>query len=125
MNAALFSQEVLNMTDAKFDYLSGASVCRVATVALAGLLLFLGIVFQLGEFGYGGLAARNLWLLSVIAQSLWNLLAVRFNMPALGELLRFWPMLFVAAGLALLAIPHSALCAAGLSISQARTANRE
>lgn len=113
------------MTDARSEFVSAASVCRVATAALAGLLLFLGVVFQLGEFGYGGLSARNLWFFSMIAENLWNLLAMRFNIPALGELLHFWPLLLVAAGLVLLAVPRRPLCAARLSVSQSRIANRD
>jgi hypothetical protein len=125
MKRAPGSQEVLNMTDARFEYVSGASACRAATVTLAALLLFVGIVFQLGEFGHGGFAVGNLWLFSMIAQNLWDLLAVHYNMPVLGELLRLWPLLLVAAGLALLAVPSSSPCPVGASVSEARVAKRE
>jgi hypothetical protein len=68
----------------------------------AGLLILLGIVFQLGELGYGHLNASNLWLLSVLASNLWGMAAAHMNVPALQELLTFWPLLLVCTGFAML-----------------------
>ncbi|MGH9688488.1 MAG: hypothetical protein ACRD5K_15500 [Candidatus Acidiferrales bacterium] len=97
---------------------------QVGTLLAAGFLILVGIVFQLAQFGYDGLAAKNLWFISMIAENIWNFLAVRSDLPALGELLRFWPLLLVASGLGLLAIRYSA-CAARLSVSQVRITDRD
>ncbi|HXW56937.1 MAG TPA: hypothetical protein VEJ67_14395 [Candidatus Cybelea sp.] len=74
---------------------------RVAVVG-AGLLILLGTVFQLGELGYGHINADNWWLLSTATQAVWNLLAFDVNGPALGEVLRFWPLVLVSVGLGIL-----------------------
>jgi hypothetical protein len=113
------------MSDTKSRLVSGYSACRVATILAAGFMILLGIVFQLAQLGYDGIAVNNFWFVTTIAGNLWNFLVVRSDVPALGELLRFWPMLIVAAGLALLAAPYPNLCAAKLSASQERIANRE
>jgi hypothetical protein len=113
------------MSDTKSRLVSGYPACRVATMLAAGLMILLGIVFQLAQLGYDGFAMNNFWFVTTIAGNIWNFLLVRSDVPALGELLRFWPMLIVAAGLALLAVPYANLCAARISASQARIANRE
>jgi hypothetical protein len=77
---------------------SGAAIL----MASAGLLILLGIVFQLAELGYGHMDSGNWWLLSVLASNLWNVLAAHVNLPALEELLRFWPLLLVCTGSAML-----------------------
>jgi hypothetical protein len=109
-------------TNSRLD--SHGSAWHIGTLLAAGFLILAGIVFQLAQFGYDGLAAKNFWFISMIAGNIWNFLAARSNLPALGELLRFWPMLLVATGLALLAIPYSA-CTAKLGVSQARVSDRD
>jgi hypothetical protein len=74
-----------------------------ALMAAAGLLILLGIVFQLAEFGYGQLVPGEGWLLSMVASDLWNAIALHLNMPALQQLLEYWPLLLVCAGSGLLA----------------------
>jgi hypothetical protein len=103
---------------------SRASTWHTGTLLAAGFFILLGIVFQLAQFGYDLLAVRNFWFLSMVAGNIWNFLTARSYLPALGELLRFWPMLLVATGLALLALPYSP-CVARYSASQARIANRD
>jgi hypothetical protein len=78
--------------------ISGAAVL----LALSGLLILLGIVFQLAELGYGHVRPDNIWLFSVIASGIWNILSLRLNTPALQELFRFWPLLLVGFGLAIM-----------------------
>lgn len=112
------------MIDSRRRIASRASEWHVGTLLAAGFLILLGIVFQLAQFGYDGLAVRDLWFLSMIAGNIWNFLAAHSYVPALGELLRYWPMLLVATGLVLLALPYSP-CAARLSVSQARISNRD
>ena len=53
----------------------GGSFSTTSIIMLmAGLLILLGIVFQLGELGYGHINPANLWFVSVVTQSAWNLL---------------------------------------------------
>jgi hypothetical protein len=72
------------------------------TMLVAALLILLGIVFQLGELGYGHVSPSNYWFVSMITQSAWNLLALRTNGPVLEEVLRFWPIALVSVGLGIL-----------------------
>lgn len=103
---------------------SRASVWHTGTLLAAGFFILLGLVFQLAQFGYSLLAVRDFWFLSMLAGNIWNFLVARSYLPELGELLRFWPMLLVAAGLALLALPCSP-CVASDAVSQARIADRD
>lgn len=68
----------------------------------AGLLIVLGVTFQLGELGYSHLSPSNFWLAAMVAEGAWNVLAMRLNVPVVGELLRYWPLVFVTFGLGLL-----------------------
>lgn len=77
---------------------SGAAIL----MAGAGLLILLGIVFQLGVLGYGHINISNLWLFSMLASNLWDVVAAHMNEPALHEMVRFWPLLLVCSGLAML-----------------------
>lgn len=99
------------------------SAWHSGTWLAAGFLILVGAVFQLAQFGYDGLVVKNFWFIYMIAGNIWSFLAAHFNLPAPGEMLRFWPMLLVAMGLALLAIPYSAC--ARLSVSQARITDRD
>jgi hypothetical protein len=72
----------------------------------ATLLILLGIVFQLGELGYGHLQSSNLWFFSTMLTDIWNILSLRLDVPALGELLHYWPLALVGLGLAILLATH-------------------
>src|SRR6202142_2001863 len=72
-------------------------------MAGAGLLILLGIVFQLAELGYGHVNANNFWLFSVLAANVWAIVSTHLNVPALTEMLRFWPRLLVCSVFAMLA----------------------
>lgn len=80
----------------------GSSLSAKATMLGAGLLILLGTVLQLGVLGYDHLRPSNLWLFSVIGEGLWNMLALHLNAPALDQVLRFWPLVLVSAGLGIL-----------------------
>ncbi len=80
----------------------GRSFSSTATLLGAGLLILLGTVLQLGVLGYDHVRAANLWPFSVIVESAWNVLAMHANGPALDAVLRFWPLVLVSAGLAIL-----------------------
>jgi hypothetical protein len=68
----------------------------------AGLLILLGIVLQLGELGYGHINPSNFWVITMITQGAWNLLALHTNTPALEDVLRFWPLALVSVGTGIL-----------------------
>lgn len=70
----------------------------------AGLLIIVGLVFQLGELGYGNLGPGNFWLVSVIGECVWHLLVARLNALDMHELTGFWPLLPVSFGLAILLV---------------------
>lgn len=80
----------------------GTSFSTKATVLAAGLLILLGTVLQLGVLGYDHVRPANLWFLSVFAEGVWNMLAAHVNGPALEQVLRFWPLTIVSAGLGIL-----------------------
>jgi hypothetical protein len=71
-------------------------------VAGAALLILLGIAFQFGELGYGHLRLDNLWLFSMMLADIWNILSMRLNLPDAAEVLRYWPLVLVGLGLAIL-----------------------
>lgn len=96
---------------------------HAGTLLAAGFLILVGAMLQLAQFGYDGLAMKNFWFISMIAGNIWNFLAARSGLPALGEMLRFWPLLLVAMGLAVLAIPCSPCVR--LRASQVRISDRD
>jgi len=90
------------MTDATPRLLSQTSISRVAAIMAAIMLIFLGIVFQWGQLGEGQFSLDGFWVIHMIAMNLWSLIAIHLGTPALTETLRFWPLLLVAFGLAIL-----------------------
>jgi hypothetical protein len=72
----------------------------------ATLLIVLGVLFQLGELGYGHLRLGNLWFFSMMLNDIWNILSMRLNIPALSDLLRYWPLALVGLGFAILLATH-------------------
>ncbi len=87
------------MTDARARLIGAPIVSRTAAFIAAVLLILVGLVFQLGEFIWGQLSATSHWLIHMIALNIWGTLIVRLN--TLG-FLRFWPLLLVGFGLAIL-----------------------
>jgi hypothetical protein len=71
-------------------------------LASATLLILFGIVFQVVELTCRNLHLGNLWLLSVLASDIWNILSVRFNVPSVGDALLYWPLVMICMGLAIL-----------------------
>jgi hypothetical protein len=71
-------------------------------LASATLLILFGIVFQVVELTCRNLDLGNLWLLSVLASDIWNILSVRFNVPSVGDALLYWPLVMICIGLAIL-----------------------
>lgn len=90
------------MTDATPRLVSEMSISRVATIMAAIMLIFLGIVFQWGQLGEGQFNVDGFWVIHTIAMNVWNLVAMHVGPLGLMETLRFWPLLLVAFGLAIL-----------------------
>jgi hypothetical protein len=78
------------------------SLLAKSMMIAAGLLIVLGTVLQLGQLGYDHISPGNFWLVSMVAQGLWNLVAMHMNGPAMQEVLRFWPLMLVSVGLGIL-----------------------
>jgi|HubBroStandDraft_6_1064221.scaffolds.fasta_scaffold12878_7 hypothetical protein len=68
----------------------------------AALLILVGVVFQVGELGLSHIRLDNLWLVSVVASDLWNLVATRLGGPTVTQVLRYWPLLLVGLGFSIM-----------------------
>ncbi|HEY6903914.1 MAG TPA: hypothetical protein VI216_06375 [Candidatus Acidoferrales bacterium] len=90
------------MTDATPRLVSEVSISRVAATMAAIMLIFLGIVFQWGQLGEGQFNVDGFWVIHMVALNVWNLVAIHMGLAGLVETLRFWPLLLVAFGLAIL-----------------------
>lgn len=90
------------MTNANQQPSLCASIHATTATLGAGLLILLGIVFQLWVLGYGRLNTDSFWSLSLISGTIWNMLNVWLKSTALQETIQFWPLLLVAAGVAVL-----------------------
>jgi hypothetical protein len=89
------------MANANQHVTSSVSGSAAITVA-AAVLILVGLVFQGGELGYTHIRTDNAWLFSVLASNIWNILSLRMNVSAMRDFLRFWPLLLVSLGLALM-----------------------
>jgi hypothetical protein len=93
------------MTNANRQFPIEVGVSGTALIAAAaGVLILLGVVFQLGELGYGHFDPRNYWLFSVFVSGIWNMLALRLNAPGVQDMLPYWPLILVGTGLAVLLV---------------------
>jgi len=90
------------MTDARPQLASSPIVSRTVAFIAAGLLISVGLVFQLGEFICSQLSATSYWLIHIIAMNIWNAFVLRLNALGFEGILRFWPLLLVGFGLAIL-----------------------
>jgi hypothetical protein len=90
------------MTDARPQVVLSPLVSRTVAFIAAGLLIFVGLVFQLGEFIGSQLNTTSYWLIHTIAMNVGNALVLRLNALGFEQLLRFWPLLLVGFGLAIL-----------------------
>jgi hypothetical protein len=96
------TREEMAMTDARPQLALAPEVSRTVATLAAGLLIFTGLVFQLSEFICGQLSATSYWLIHIIAVNIWNMLVLRLNVAGFAEMLRYWPLLLIAVGLAIL-----------------------
>jgi len=81
---------------------SRTSISSTAASVGAGVLIFLGIVFQLCELGYAHLASGSQWVFSLLLESLWSGLDGWLRAAGIGDAFRFWPLALVLAGCAIL-----------------------
>jgi hypothetical protein len=92
-----------NMANANRQAQSAVSTSGSAAIsAAASVLVLVGIVFQGTELGYGHIAPANFWQFSVLATNIWNILSLHMNISTLQEFCRFWPLLLVGFGLAIM-----------------------
>jgi hypothetical protein len=64
----------------------------------AGLLLLLGLMYQLGVFG-GSSSGDHFWLFYTLAKSAWTLIGLT-GVAGFSAFFHFWPILTVGVGLA-------------------------
>lgn len=103
MNGDKVSAGDENMANANRQAQSVASTSGSAAIsAAASVLVLVGIVFQGAELGYGHIAPANFWLFSVLATNIWNILSLHMNISSLQEFCRFWPLLLVGFGFAIM-----------------------
>jgi ABC-type multidrug transport system fused ATPase/permease subunit len=103
MNGDRVSAGDENMTNANRQTQSAASTSGSAAIsAAASVLVLVGIVLQGAELGYGHISSGNFWLFSVLATNIWNILSLHMNISSLQEICRFWPLLLVGFGLAIM-----------------------
>ena len=78
----------------------GSTMATGATVvmAAAGLMILLGVVFQLAELGYGQFIPGESWLVSALAKELWRVVSIHLNIPSLHLIFVYWPLLLVGLG---------------------------
>jgi ABC-type multidrug transport system fused ATPase/permease subunit len=92
-----------HMANANRQTKSAASISGSAAIsAAAAVLVLVGIVFQGAELGFGHIAPGNFWLFSVLATNIWNMLSLHMNVSTVQEFCRFWPLLLVGLGLAIM-----------------------
>ncbi len=101
MNGNKVSAGDESMTNANQQIRSSVSG-SVAISAAAIVLMLVGFVFQMAELGSAHAQPDNSWLFSVLASNIWNILSLRMNVFATQDFLRFWPLLLVSLGLAIL-----------------------
>ncbi|MGH9758027.1 MAG: hypothetical protein ACRD4M_09845 [Candidatus Acidiferrales bacterium] len=65
------------------------------------LLILLGLVFQIGEFGYERSLAHDFWFFSMFLTNLWNMLALHMNVPGPQQVGRLLPVTLEAMGVAM------------------------
>jgi hypothetical protein len=92
-----------NMANANRRTQATASISGSAAIsAAATVLVLVGIVFQGAELAFGHIAPGNFWLFSVLATNIWNMLSLHMNVSTVQEFCRFWPLLLVGFGLAIM-----------------------
>jgi hypothetical protein len=100
-NKVSAGEKIMTKADSQFRFerpMPGKALAIIGAV----LLILLGIVLQLGVLGYGHISLDNLWFISVIGGGIWNIFTSGMDLSAAQEFLRFWPLLIVCSGLAIL-----------------------
>lgn len=91
------------MTNARRQGSMEGSMAGISSSTIGATILILtGVIFQLAELTYAHLRGDGLWFFSVLASNIWNMLALKFNAPAVQQMAEYWPLLLIGAGLAML-----------------------
>ncbi len=98
MSSAAVRRSTVTTMAATTSPINGSAFLMVGSA----LLVMIGLVFQVGEIGVGHFRMDNLWLVSVLASDLWNLLAARVGGPSFAEVLRYWPLILVGLGFSIM-----------------------
>jgi hypothetical protein len=98
MSSAAVRRSTVTTFAATTNSINGSAFLMVGSA----LLVMVGLVLQVGEIGFGHFRIDNLWLISVVASDLWNLVAARLGGPSLTEVLRYWPLILVGLGLSIM-----------------------
>jgi hypothetical protein len=101
MNSDKVSAGDASMTNANQRTVTSISG-SVAIPAVATVLILVGLVFQVSELGYAHVRPDNVWLFSVLASNIWNILSLHMNTSAIQDFLRFWPLLLVSLGFSIM-----------------------
>jgi hypothetical protein len=101
MNSNKVSAGDESMTNANQRTVTSISGCVVIS-AVATVLILAGLVFQVSELGYAHVRPDNVWVFSVLASNIWNILSLHMNTSAIQDFLRFWPLLLVSLGFAIM-----------------------
>ena len=71
-------------------------------ILAAAFLISAGVVFEWLEISYSHANVANLWYISLVLKTIWNMAECVLYTPALQEALRFSPLALLAAGFAML-----------------------
>jgi hypothetical protein len=102
LTAEFTHEEIAMMTQTGPQLASQNSVSRAAAMMAAIMLILIGIVFQWGQLGNGQSNTDGFWVIRMIAVNVWDLVSMHLGAPGLEGILKFWPLMVVAFGLAIL-----------------------
>ncbi len=98
--------------------LSSSVTDRMLISGGAGLLILVGLVFQLGTLGFGHVQPGNLWIASTVVQGVWSMLILQLDSPGVHAIATFWPSLLIGVGLAILLVARREITQQVLSFSR-------
>jgi hypothetical protein len=75
---------------------------RILIAGGAGLLILVGLVFQLGALAYSHVQPGKMWIASTVARNVCNICIMQLDRLAIHAVETYWPLLFVSLGPAIL-----------------------
>jgi hypothetical protein len=67
-------------------------------MAAPGILTLLGLMVQFGDLGLGPFTRDTFWIVSLLANGLWNILVAVLSRTEFAAVLPYWPLTLVMAG---------------------------